>query len=341
MTQDSQPEEKPEGFSKYLERMTIVLHARSTTPAEVAPAKTTAPKATSSPAPALELEPAQELSPPGPVMITNYSKTQLERARTLFAKYGLTVDTSEWKTSPDPQLTRVTKPIRMRVRRTCHRCDTTFGAEKVCINCQHTRCTKCPRYPTARNKDHETSTRSPKLPETYVHQPRLIPRTSHLKLSTTKEIPIKMPSLTGGQDLVHRLVHQRIHRYCHLCTTILTPGSKECPSCIEERCKTSPRDTAKLEKYPDGYANDTTSPKLNPERTFRKPRRRVHYECHVCETWFQGNANTCAKCGQAKCDKTKRFPVKPETSPPAPKKIEEKFAAMALERKQDIGKARA
>jgi hypothetical protein len=34
---------------------------------------------------------------------------------TLFAKYGLTVDTSDWKTPPDLQLTRVTKPIRMRV----------------------------------------------------------------------------------------------------------------------------------------------------------------------------------------------------------------------------------
>jgi len=41
----------------------------------------------------------------------------------------------------------VRKKIRQRVHRTCHRCETDFGAEKVCSNCKHHRCKKCPRDP--------------------------------------------------------------------------------------------------------------------------------------------------------------------------------------------------
>ncbi|CDM30816.1 hypothetical protein DTO013E5_537 [Penicillium roqueforti] len=360
MSQHDRPEDKPEGFSKYLKRMKTVLRPRSMskrqsiTPGVATQAETTAPEATSpapasvpaaTPAPAPA--PAQEPSPSGPVMFTSYSRTQQEKARSLFAKYGLTVDTSDWNAPPDLQLTRVTKPIRMRVRRTCHRCETTFGAEKVCVNCQHTRCTKCPRHPSARNKDSkdsEPTTRKSKNPETYAHSPHLFPRTTHLKLSTTREISLKMPSPTGGPDFVRRPVRQRVRRNCHLCASLFTPGTKECPSCSHVRCKICPRDPAKLDKYPDGYPGDADPPKPRPERTFKKPRRRVHYQCHVCETWFQGNAKTCLNCGQAKCDETIRIPpkrVKPETSPEVLKSLEEKLAAMALERTPDVAESAA
>ncbi|CAG8060599.1 unnamed protein product [Penicillium nalgiovense] len=362
MSQDGR-EDKPEGLSKYLKRMKTVLRPRSMskrqsiTPEVAPPAENTAEEPSppapavseptpvsasatataSTPAPASAPvsapEPAQEFSP-GPAMITNYSTTQQEKARALFAKYGLTVDTSDWKAPPDLQLTRVTKPIRMRVHRTCHRCETTFGKEKVCVNCQHTRCTKCPRHPPARNKDGEPSTRKPKNPENYVPQPYLYPRTTHLKLSTTKEVSIKMASPTGGADFVHRPVRQRVHRYCHFCASLFTPGTKECPSCSHVRCKICPRDPAKLDKYPDGYPGDADPPKPRSERTWKKPRQRVHYVCHVCETWFQGDAETCSNCGQVKCEKTKRIPpkkIKRETDPEVLKSIEEKLAAMALE----------
>ncbi|KXG47518.1 Zinc finger, RING/FYVE/PHD-type [Penicillium griseofulvum] len=364
MSQDDRGD-KPEGFSKYLKRMKTVLRPRSISkrqsvagvvaPAETAKETAPAPAPASAPAPAAvptptlapvsapvsapisapvsAPAPAQDITLPEPVMYTDFKTTQNEKARALFAKYGLTIDTSEWKTPTDLQVTRVTKPIRMRVRRTCHRCETTFGAEKVCVNCQHTRCTKCPRYPPAR-KDGEP--RKPKMPETYE---RLFPRTSHLKLSTTKEISLKMPSPTGGADFVHRPVRQRIHRYCHVCTSLYTPGIKECPKCSHVRCKICPRDPAKLDKYPDGYPGDADPPKPRPERTWKKPRRRIHYECHVCQTWFQGNVDTCSNCGQVKCEKTIRIPakkVKPETSPEVLKSLEQKLAAMALEQEPGI-----
>jgi hypothetical protein len=241
-------------------------------------------------------------------MITNYSFTQHDKTRALFAKYGLTLDPGVQKFPTDFQLKRVSKPIRMRVRRTCHRCETTFGADKLCINCQHTRCTKCPRHPAARTTEGDPATRKSKAPEISVPQPRMLPRAPYLKLHGDLDWQLKMPSYMNGQNLVHKPVRQRIHRYCHLCESAFDPGEKSCPVCSHIRCKNCPRDPAKQHKYPDGYAGDADPPGARPERTFKKPRRRVHYVCHVCETWYQGQSGICAGCGQEKCAASIRIP---------------------------------
>ncbi|KAJ9644612.1 hypothetical protein H2199_003575 [Coniosporium tulheliwenetii] len=77
------------------------------------------------------------------------SALQQERARALFAKYGLTLEDHEWITTGSSAVNseRVEKPIRMRVRRQCHRCQANFGHDKVCVKCEHKRCKKCPSYP--------------------------------------------------------------------------------------------------------------------------------------------------------------------------------------------------
>lgn len=42
----------------------------------------------------------------------------------------------------------VRKPLRQRVRRTCHSCSTVFTErDRICTNCQHACCTDCPRFP--------------------------------------------------------------------------------------------------------------------------------------------------------------------------------------------------
>lgn len=71
-----------------------------------------------------------------------------ERAQELFKKHGLDISSVDWPLSKVPQGERVQKEIRMRVHRTCHRCGTTYtGADRVCCECSHKRCTKCPRNP--------------------------------------------------------------------------------------------------------------------------------------------------------------------------------------------------
>lgn len=46
-----------------------------------------------------------------------------------------------------PVTQRVLKEIRMRVHRNCHKCDTPYGSEKICVKCGHKKCKACPRYP--------------------------------------------------------------------------------------------------------------------------------------------------------------------------------------------------
>ncbi|KAJ5690372.1 hypothetical protein N7462_004764 [Penicillium macrosclerotiorum] len=329
-------EDKPPGLSKYLKRMKTVLRSRSgnkrhsvagTTPVLEGPSDT----------PAAAANPARKSTGADPDMLTDYSAIQQEKARVLFAKYGLTLEPGEWKSPTDLQLTRVTKPIRMRVRRTCHRCDTTFGPDKVCVNCQHPRCKKCPRFPPAHEKDEEhPKVPRARIPEIRARQPGSLPMTPHLKLTGNPAAPLAMPSRTGGQDFVLKTVRQRTRRTCHSCDTVFAPGSKECQSCKHVRCKRCPRDPPKPDKYPDGFPGDEEPPKLmlKPERTWKQPRRRVHYICHICNTSLNEGANSCAKCGQAKCAETIRIPpkkVKREPDPEVVRRVEEKIASLKIQ----------
>lgn len=242
----------------------------------------------------------------------DYSAMQQEKARALFSKYGLSLEPGEWKSPTDLQLVRVTKPVRMRVRRTCHRCDTTFGLDKICVNCQHPRCKKCPRHPPSElnRATEQPRTAKPKITEIRArqHGPSL---NRNFKLTGDPNAPLKVQSPSGGQDLIRKPVRQRVRRHCHSCGTIFAGGSKECQNCMHVRCKKCPRDPARLDKHPDGYPGDVDPPdplKLKYDRAFRKPRRRVHYVCHVCDTGFNEGAGTCGKCGQAKCAETIRIP---------------------------------
>jgi hypothetical protein len=291
-------------------------------------------------------------------MLADYSLIRQEKARVLFAKYGLTLEPEEWKSPTDLQLARVTKPIRMRVRRTCHRCDTTFGPDKVCVNCQHPRCKKCPRFPPHGHEHGKDSGQpripKPKIPEIRARQYGSPSLNQHFKLTGDPNAPLKVQSRSGGPDLVRKTVRQRVRRSCHSCGKTFAPNSKECEDCKHVRCKKCPREPPKLDKYPDGYPGDVDPPeppKLKPDRTFRKPRRRVHYICHVCDTSYNEGANTCGKCGQAKCAETIRIPyvhptrilgpsannvyrpkkVKPEPDPEVLRRVEERIAALNIQ----------
>ncbi|KAJ5098325.1 hypothetical protein N7532_005326 [Penicillium argentinense] len=331
------PEDKPEGLSKYIKRMKTVLRPRSGSKRQsLATLPDVAGPSTQSAAPASAPARKSTGAPEQPSMLTDYSVMQQEKARALFAKYGLTLDPGEWKApAGDVQLTRVTKPIRMRVRRTCHRCDTTFGPEKICVNCQHPRCKKCPRFPEAKEKEDKgyQELSKTKIGEIRSRQRGALPLQPHFKYTGNPAAPIIIPSRSGGQDLVRKEAKQRVRRICHVCDTTFVKGSKECAECKHTRCKKCPREPPKLDKYPDGYPGDAEPPKLKPERAFKKPQRRVHYICHVCETQYNVGANVCSKCGQAKCAATIRIPpkkIKREPDPEVVRNVEAKIQALAL-----------
>lgn len=255
---------------------------------------------TKSPAPATAVSKA----PPLPTTTTKYidrHALQQERARALFAKYGLTLEAHDFIAAPAsmPAVQRVEKSIRMRVHRSCHRCGTIYGSEKVCLQCEHKRCKKCPRYPKKK-----TAAGSENLQEKDDAEK---PKRRRVLTVTTK----------AGNELAYQKPQQRIRRTCHKCETLFVPSTATiCEQCRHIRCTKCPREPAKLQKYPDGYPGDLDADSDSEvekqlekfRRTWRKPRQRVRWGCDQCDGTFINGAAQCPGCGHERCGNCTRSP---------------------------------
>ena len=195
-------------------------------PAET-PAETPAVKPAVTPAvkPAVKPHrPPRIPTAPPPVM------SAAERAQALFRRHGLDVQPSDLPLSTQPQSDRVQKDIRMRVHRSCHRCETPYGADTTCLECGHKRCKKCPRHPLKKSKD--------KGKEKVTTKTGIAP--GYKKRKGDIAYGITLPSRRGGQDLVRKEIRQRVHRRCHHCDTDFA-AEKVCSKCKHNRCKKCPR----------------------------------------------------------------------------------------------------
>jgi hypothetical protein len=165
-----------------------------------------------------------------------------ERAKKMGEKFGLVIEASDLLTtvSPNETVLRVDKPIRMRVRHICHRCNATFTSKNECTNCQHVRCDKCLRYPSKETEtEHLANLEEMKTAQKAKQEN--CPIVPDLFWGD-HQIELKRPSKTGGQDLVHRRPRQRVRRTCHECQTVFTAGSRKCENCNHIRCTDCPRD---------------------------------------------------------------------------------------------------
>ncbi|KAF2103105.1 hypothetical protein NA57DRAFT_32365, partial [Rhizodiscina lignyota] len=236
-----------------------------------------------------------------------------ERARAIFAKYDLKLE-PEWMpvpvagVSPASTVERVHKPIRIRVHRYCHRCETVFGPDRVCTKCDHKRCKKCPRYPTEKKGDERTGMRRDRSAQG---------KGKDRARSETREPLLVIQSRGTGQILVHQPIMQRIRRTCHKCETQFLPSSAQvCTNCGHLRCTKCPRSPAKLNKWESGYPGDAPPSSeeeeldmpRKQERVFRKPRQRVRWNCENCSTLFLEGTKICRGCGHQKCENCRRQP---------------------------------
>jgi hypothetical protein len=200
---------------------------------------TKAPEPKPEPAPVDEpTEPKTAPDGPQPVKIMR-SQIDAERANKLGQRFKLPkMEAHEFSSKPDKEALRVEKPIRMRIHRTCHKCETTFGGNKICASCQHPRCSMCPRYPVkkpkvegAKGKENE----APKAPVEGAIEPDTY-------WGMQEKYVLTMPSRTGGQPLVRKKPMQRIRRTCHECATLFSARAKRCSNCEHIRCTDCPRD---------------------------------------------------------------------------------------------------
>ena len=87
-------------------------------------------------------------------MLSTRSGISEDRARDLFAKYGLQYEARKRAhQEPPTKIRRVEKPVRLRVHWTCHECSRQFGIEKTCAGCGHRRCRECARHPPKRVRE--------------------------------------------------------------------------------------------------------------------------------------------------------------------------------------------
>lgn len=160
------------------------------------------------------------------------SQIEADRAQKLAERFKLILDPAY--NGPDREISRVEKPIRMRIHRTCHKCNTTFrGGAKTCANCEHVRCKSCPRYPL---KKTEKKDKTPVVPTVVDIEPDTYWGLRE-RLTLTKPNP-----KPGCQPLVRKEPKQRVRRHCHLCQTLFKNGNKTCASCEHVRCVECPRD---------------------------------------------------------------------------------------------------
>ncbi|CAH0059585.1 unnamed protein product [Clonostachys solani] len=263
--------------------------------------------------------------------VSRQSKAALfeERAKKLGERYGLEIKTTDWKTitidPTDDTVLRVNKPIRMRVRRTCHRCEANFTTSKECPSCQHTRCVKCARYPPRRTEEEKIASRERRA-ELIRTQKENAPLIVDYRIDQ-KPVVLKKPSRTGGQDLIYKKPRQRVRRNCHECARLFPPGSKTCEGCGHIRCTDCPRDPPKKDKYPLGYPGDEFGPSSVP-----------HFECHSCKALYppgSENGTKCKSCGQEKTPASVRArprKVEPEIGldPDILEKIEARLQALRV-----------
>lgn len=189
----------------------------------------------------------------------------------------------------------------MRVRRECHRCNATFTAASECLGCAHRRCAKCSRYPRgAPRRTNSPATRGEAILKANKENPPIVTDYSY----SDKDIALKRPSKTGGQDLYHRKARQRV-RTCHESQAFMA-GSK-C-QCGHIHCTDCPRDLPKKDKYPFGYPGDAFGPSNIPR-----------YECGRCQTLYPldaGHGTLCKKCGRHMSDASPRaLPRKVDLDP--------------------------
>lgn len=193
------------------------------------------------------------------------SARQEEKARMLFAKYGMTLGPDEWTRSVTSDAERIEKKVRVRIKRTCHRCQTTYGADKVCNNCQHRRCKKCPRYPTKRVKEvQQQKDDKPKEKATAAADKN--PKQQLLSIKSRRtgqdmQFGPKLDKWSGGYSgdpeqtypmalRQRKKVRIRIRWKCHDCQEIFLAPDKICAKCGHERCSECPRDPLKKNKPP-------------------------------------------------------------------------------------------
>lgn len=167
----------------------------------------------------------------------------------LLAKSNLDIAQPRWPARNIPPVERVSRPIRLRVRYTCHQCKTSFGHEKECNSCRHRRCARCDRYPPRKprpNHDSYAPTSTPAAP--------------------VEEAAPEIPEPIAADSFCT----------CHECQTVLEVEVEECPNCHHTICEKCHKE-ARLQSV------DMTSPAEEEERKAQPEEQKLPPDSNTAE----------------------------------------------------------
>ncbi|KAK8028236.1 hypothetical protein PG991_005292 [Apiospora marii] len=277
--------------------------------------------------PASSAVPSVPLKTAEPENATRIPRSQVydERARRLGDRFGLEVKPVEWNAARGDVL-RVEKPVRIRIHRTCHKCQATFGPGNSCPGCQHRRCEDCPRNPPKRTEEEKKASRQRRDAATATQKNQdLAPIIPHYGLEDPLILTRPSPK-PGGQDQVHKKHRMRIRRYCHECQALFKAPSRICEQCGHKRCGDCERIPLKQKKYPKGYPNDEPGTNWSP----------MHM-CHECSERFPAEApegTECGKCSHQLCPECPLLAPKKGLPGPGPEELKllhERLAQLSVE----------
>ncbi|EPE34942.1 hypothetical protein GLAREA_10637 [Glarea lozoyensis ATCC 20868] len=257
------------------------------------------------------------------------SDIDAERARKLGERFRVTIDPQQFSSKRiEKEVYRIEKPIRMRIHRQCHKCNTIFGGNKICASCDHVRCKNCPRSPAKKTDKKDKKVVAP------VDVPGVLDLEADTYWGLQQETVLTRPNpKPGRQPLVRKKPMQRVRRTCCECSSLFLANAKTCTGCSHSRCVDCPRDPAKKKQYPDGYPGDA------PSKDTSIP---VKYCCHKCNKVYapvphpasgEEVKQDCVRCGHERCPTcpiAPRLKVEPEPDPEIVKKVEAKLAALTV-----------
>lgn len=250
-----------------------------------------------------------------PVKTIVRSRAQMERLRKVTERYNLPIP-NEYATfyGPEKEPHRVHRPTRMRIHRTCHRCNAMFRGARICPQCQHQACALCQATPQPRY----LSSWDP-----IVDDPLAVDLEVDDYHGMQQQVVVtRAANRANPQLLVRKELRQRVRRTCHSCQTLFTSRNRICTNCQHFCCTECPRFPPKRRKYPDGYPGD------EPASSSTAP---IRYACHLCRKSYppvphpdspEGQAigdaafADCVRCGHTRCPSCRRAP--PRTAPLAP-----------------------
>ncbi|OQO09486.1 hypothetical protein B0A48_04887 [Cryoendolithus antarcticus] len=239
-----------------------------------------------------------------------------DKARVLFAQYGVAYTPVRRTTEEPPRkVRRVEKPIRIRLRWSCHECSTPLGLQGLCGGCGHRKCGKCVKEPPKKVRDVIEGAKESVQADVEMGNAEEVARKSRTDMTrdSIPAAPRAIPTRQAFGSLLEPLA-------------VLEANDPHSNSMLPLLSAKSPMLMYTLKPNGRGGTNIVHRIRNAPfiDRVYKKPRQRVRWTCERCQTPFREH-EVCQICDHARCEGCIRDPspkVKAEPDPSVVRRLQ-------------------